>query len=65
MSRRKYRDAATAKRVIPDIDLSEYELALMDRLYAESKTAPVAAAAREHQQLAEQQQMLGILRGAV
>ncbi len=65
MNKRAHRAAIEAKRTIPPDDLTDAECIAIDAAWDKAKTDPVAAAAREHRQLTEQQQMLGILRDAV
>jgi len=76
MNKRQHRAAVQAKRGDIDLsrhagrgypvdDLTDAECIAIDAAYDRAKTDPAAAAAREHRQITEQQQMLGILRGAV
>ena len=68
MNKRAHRAAIEAKRQLPDFtvdDLTDEQCIEIDAAYDRSKYDPAEIARREHALIQEQQQMLGILRGAV
>lgn len=65
MNKRAHRAAIEAKRTIPPDDLTDAECIAIDAAWDRSKYDPAEIARREHALIQEQQQMLGILRGAV
>lgn len=68
MSKRKYREAAAAKRLTPDDiapDYSQAEYLAADKAYDAAKTDPVAIAQKIHALHQDEARMLRILGSAV
>ena len=68
MSKRKYREAAAAKRLTPDDiapDYSQAEYLAADHQYNREKTDPAAHQQQLNDQIQHQQRMLRILGSAV